>query len=99
MSMREPETTRTAEPVIEDSGVMVRDTERASASLWQMTITALLVVVILCFFFYGVTEQRNEVSGPPQQQASTAVPPPSGSQAQPPRKAETTGSKARGEGH
>ena len=102
MSMREPETSRTPEPLIEDSGVLVRDSERAPAGLGKLAVTALLVIAILCIFFYGVTQQRNEVSGPtPQteQQASTSVPPPSGTQAQRPGKAETTGSTASGEGH
>ena len=98
MSLREPDNT-SIEPVIEDSGIHARDTERAPMSLGQMLITGLLVIAILCIFFYGVTEQRQEVSGPPQQQASTSVPPPSGTQAQPPKKAETTGAPARGEGH
>jgi hypothetical protein len=100
--MREPETTRTTEPAIEDSGVLVRDTEREPAGLGRLAITALLVIAILCIFFYGVTQQRNEVSGPTppaEQHASTSVPPPSGSQAQPPANRETTGSTARGEGH
>ena len=99
MSMREPETARSPEPLIDDSGVLVRDSERAPMTLGRMTVTALLVIAILCIFFYGVTQQRNEVSGPSEQQASTSVPPPSGSQAQPPRKAETTGSATRGSGH
>jgi hypothetical protein len=97
MSLREPDNTP-IEPVIEDSGIHTRDTERAPMSLGRLLITGLLIIAILCIFFYGVTEQRQEVSGPPQQQASTSVPPPSGTQAQPPAKAETTGAPARGEG-
>jgi len=81
MSLREPDNTP-IEPVIEDSGIHTRDTERAPVSLGQMLITGLLVIAILCIFFYGVTEQRQEVSGPPQQTASS-VPPPSGTQTQP----------------
>ncbi len=93
MSLREPDDTR-IEPVIEDSGVHVRDSERAPITLWQMLVTALLVVAILSVFFYGVTEQRNEVSGPPSQQTATSVPPPSGSQTPTPTKSSTVG-----EGH
>jgi len=97
MSLREPDNTP-IEPVIEDSGIHTRDTERAPTSLGRLLITGLIVIAILCIFIYGVTEQRHETSGPPQQQASTSVPPPSGTQAQPPGKAETTGASARGEG-
>ena len=77
MSLREPDNTP-IEPAVEDSGLYVRDTERASANLWQWTVTALLVIAILCIFFYGVTEQRNEVTGPSQQQTASSVPPPNG---------------------
>jgi len=85
MSLREPDNTP-IEPVIQDSGIHTRDTERAPVSLGQMLITGLLVIAILCIFFYGVTEQRQEVSGPPQQQAANSVPPANGtpSQASPP---------------
>lgn len=78
MSLREPDNTRIDEPVIEDSGVHVRDSEHAPITLWQMTVTALLVIAILCIFFYGVTEQRDEVTGPPQRQAASSVPPANG---------------------
>jgi len=54
-----------------DSGVHVRDSERAPATAWQITLTAVLVIAILCVFFYGLTNQRVEVAGstppPPQQ--------------------------------
>ncbi len=81
MSLREPDNTP-IEPVIEDSGIHARDTERAPVTLWQMTITALLVIAILCVFFYGMTEQRQEVSGPPQQQTASSVPPANGTPSQ-----------------
>lgn len=74
MTFPEPENTRVDQP-IEDSGIHVRDTERAPVTLWQMLITGLLVVAILTIFFYGVTEQRQEVTGPQQQQTATSVPP------------------------
>jgi len=61
-SVPDPENTRIDQP-IEDSGVHIRDTEHAPASLWQMTVTALLVITILVIFFYGVTEQRTYVAG------------------------------------
>ncbi len=93
MSLPDPENTR-IEPAIEDSGIPVRDTERASITLWQMLITGLLVIAILSVFFYGVTEQRTEVSGPPQQQTANSVPPPSGSQTPAPKPSSTVG-----EGH
>ena len=79
MSMLEPENTRLDRPTV-DSGVYVRDTHDAPATLWQMLITGLLVIAILCVFFYGVTSQREEVTGPPQQQTASSVPP---AQAQP----------------
>ena len=62
MSLPDPENTRIDHP-IEDSGIHIRDTERAPASLWQMTIAALLVITILVIFFYGLTSQREEVAG------------------------------------
>ena len=74
MSMLEPENTRLDRPTV-DSGVYVRDTHDAPATLWQMLITGLLVIAILCVFFYGVTSQREEVTGPPQQQTASSVPP------------------------
>jgi hypothetical protein len=74
MSMLEPENTRIDNPTV-DSGVHIRDTHDAQATLWQMLITGLLVIAILCVFFYGVSSQREETTGPPQQQASTSVPP------------------------
>ncbi len=93
MSLREPDDTR-MEPTIEDSGVHMRDTERAPVTLWQMLVTGLLVIAILSVFFYGVTEQRNEVTGPPSQQAANSVPPPSGSETPKPTPSATVG-----EGH
>jgi hypothetical protein len=74
MTFPDPENTRVDHP-IEDSGIHIRDTERAPVTLWQMLITGLLVVAILTIFFYGVTEQRQETTGPGQQQAATSVPP------------------------
>jgi hypothetical protein len=95
MSLREPDNRHIDEPVIDDSGVLVRDSERAPITLGQMAMTALLVIAILCIFFYGVTEQRNEVTGPPQQQAANSVPPANGtpSPGNPPPRATT------GQGH
>lgn len=94
MSLREPENTRIDHP-IEDSGIHVRDSERAPATMGQMAVTALLVIAILCIFFYGVTSQRVETSGPPQQQTASSVPPPNGapSQSKPPSPGTT------GQGH
>ena len=84
---------RTNEPEIVDSGVHVRDSERAPASGAQMTLVAALIVAILSVFFYGLNSQRNEVTGPGEasqaQQAQTV--PPAGSQA----KGETTGQAAK----
>lgn len=90
MSLRDPDDTR-IEPIIEDGGVHVHDTERTSVTLWQMVVTGLLVIAILSVFFYGVTEQRNEVSGPPPQHAANSVPPPSGSQTPTPTPSATVG--------
>jgi len=73
MSLPEPENTQIDRP-IEDSGIHVRDTERASITTWQVFITSLLVIAILCVFFYGLTEQRVEVAGAPQQQSNIAAP-------------------------
>jgi hypothetical protein len=94
MSLREPDNTRFDEPVLEDSGIHTRDTERAPMTLWQMTVTALLVVAILCVFFYGVTSQREEVTGPAQQQTASSVPPANGtpSQTRPPAPAQNAAS-------
>lgn len=49
-------------PVL-DSGVHVRDSERAPASAWQIGMAAVLVIAILCVFFYGLTSQRQQVAG------------------------------------
>jgi hypothetical protein len=46
-----------------DSGVHVRDTERAPATAWQIAMAAVLVIAILCVFFYGLTNQRQQVAG------------------------------------
>jgi hypothetical protein len=73
MSLPESENTQIDRP-IEDSGIHVRDTERASITTWQVFITSLLVIAILCVFFYGLTEQRVEVAGAPQQQSNIAAP-------------------------
>jgi hypothetical protein len=62
MASPKPENTN-VEPVIEDSGVHVTDTERAPVGIWQLLVTALLVVTILVVFFYGLTEQRTYVAG------------------------------------
>ena len=85
MSFPDPENTRIDHP-IEDSGIHLRDAERAPVTLWQMLITALLVVAI---FFYGVTEQRDEVAGvqPPSRSASSVLP----AQAEPSKGSATTG--------
>jgi hypothetical protein len=88
MSLPDPENTR-IDHAIEDSGIHVRDSERATATLWQMLITALLVVAILTVFFYGVTEQREEVAGvTPAPRSESSVPP---AQAEPPKGSATTG--------
>jgi len=77
------------EPEILDSGVHVRDSERAPATGAQTTLVAILVVAILSVFFYGLNSQRNETTGPAApsgaQQAQN-VPP-----AETQKKAETTG--------
>lgn len=58
-----------------DSGVHIRDSERAPATVWQITLTAVLVIAILCVFFYGLTNQRVEVAGtPPAPPQQTNVP-------------------------
>ena len=59
MALPEPENTKIDHAKL-DSGIHIRDSEAAQASLWQVFITALVVVAILTVFFYGVTEQRNE---------------------------------------
>ena len=88
MSFPDPENTRIDHP-IEDSGIHLRDAERAPVTLWQMLITALLVVAILTIFFYGVTEQRDEVAGvqAPSRSASSVLP----AQAEPSKGSATTG--------
>jgi len=73
MSLPEPENTHIDRP-IEDSGIYIRDSERASITTWQVFITSLLVIAILCVFFYGLTEQRVEVAGAPQEQSNIAAP-------------------------
>lgn len=62
MAPQQPENAQTDHPV-EDSGIHVRDTERAPASAWQIVTAAVLVVAILCVFFYGITNQRVQVAG------------------------------------
>jgi hypothetical protein len=62
MTLREPENTDVDRPTL-DSGVHVRDSERAPASSWQILMVTILVVAILCVFFYGLTSQRVEVAG------------------------------------
>lgn len=78
-----------AEPEIVDSGIHVRDSERAPATGVHTTLVAALIVAILCVFFYGLNSQRNETTGPAApagaQQAQN-VPP-----AETQKKAETTG--------
>jgi hypothetical protein len=73
MSLPDPENTQIDRP-IEDSGIHIRDTERAPITTWQIFITSLLVIAILCVFFYGLTEQRVEVAGAPQHNANIASP-------------------------
>ena len=80
MALPEPENTEIEYAKL-DSGVHVRDTKVAPASLWQIFITALVVVAILSVFFYGLTEQRTETAGvaqiagsEPAQQANIASP-------------------------
>ena len=95
MTIQTPDRTRPIEPEIVDSGVHVRDSERAPATGAQMTLVAALIVAILCVFFYGLNSQRNETTGP------TASSPASSEQAQnvPPAetkpKASTTGQAAK----
>jgi len=60
-------------PVI-DSGVHVRDAERAPATAWQIGMVAVLVVAILCVFFYGLTSQRQEVAGNTAAHTNVAAP-------------------------
>ena len=86
MSFEDPATPD--RPVI-DSGVHVRDTERAPATAWQIGMAAVLVIAILCVFFYGVTSQRQQVAGSsaPSAQA-TNVPAPT---TQPKHNVGTTG--------
>lgn len=57
-----------------DSGVHVRDTERAPASAWQIGMAAVLVIAILCVFFYGLTSQRQVVAGNTAQHTTVAAP-------------------------
>jgi hypothetical protein len=57
-----------------DSGVQVRDSERAPASAWQIGMAAVLVIAILCVFFYGLTNQRQEVAGNAQPHTNVAAP-------------------------
>ena len=85
MSFEDPATQD--RPVI-DSGVHIRDSERAPASAMQIGMAAVLVIAILSVFFYGVTTQREPVAGAtaPSQQA-TNVPAP----AQPKPDVGTTG--------
>jgi len=73
MSMQQPEP---PDHPIEDSGIHVRDSERAPATGWQITMAGLLIVAILCVFFYGLTNQRQEVAGPQPAQQAQNVPPP-----------------------
>jgi hypothetical protein len=79
MALPEPENTKIDHAKL-DSGIHIRDSEAAQASLWQVFITALVVVAILTVFFYGVTEQRNEdgvaqiAGAQPSQQSNVASP-------------------------
>jgi hypothetical protein len=73
MSLPDPENTRIDHPRV-DSGVHIRDSERAPATPWQMFVVGLLVIALLCVFFYGLTEQRTEVAGTPQENSSVAAP-------------------------
>ena len=57
-----------------DSGVQVRDSERAPASAWQIGMAAVLVIAILCVFFYGLSSQRQEVAGNTQPHTNVAAP-------------------------
>ena len=83
------------DPEIVDSGVHVRDSERAPATGAQMTLVGALIVAILFVFFYGLNSQRNEAAGPAtassasSQQAQNAPP------AQTQTKAQTTGQAAK----
>jgi hypothetical protein len=71
MSFEDP--ARPDRPII-DSGVHVRDSERAPASAWQIGMAAVLVIAILCVFFYGLTSQRQEVAGNTQPHTNVAAP-------------------------
>lgn len=73
MSLPDPENTRIDHPRT-DSGIHIRDSERAPATPWQIFVAGLLVIAILCVFFYGLTEQRTEVAGAPHENASIAAP-------------------------
>ncbi len=58
-----------------DSGVHVRDSERAPATAWQIGMAAVLIIAILCVFFYGLTSQRQQVAGStPSSAQATNVP-------------------------
>ena len=86
---------RPVEPKIVDSGVHVRDSERAPATGAQMTLVAAVIVAILTVFFYGLNSQRNEATGPTAASTGASkqaenVPPP---ETQP--KASTTGQAAK----
>ena len=83
------------EPEIVDSGVHMRDSERAPATGVQMTLVSALIVAILCVFFYGISSQRNESPGPAtassgSSQQARNVPP-----AQTQTKGQTTGQAAK----
>jgi hypothetical protein len=71
MSFEDPATPD--RPVL-DSGVHLRDSERAPASAWQIGMAAVLIIAILCVFFYGLTNQRQQVAGNNQPHTNVAAP-------------------------
>lgn len=73
MALPEPDNTRTDHARL-DSGVHVRDTERAPATGWQIFVTSLLVLAILVVFFYGLTEQRVYIAGVQPSHSNVAAP-------------------------
>ena len=83
------------EPEIVDSGVHVRDSERAPATGVQMTLVAALIVAILCVFFYGLNSQRNEAEGPATASAGSSQQAQNAPPAQTQSKAQTTGQAAK----
>ncbi|MGN6573800.1 MAG: hypothetical protein ACTHLO_20525 [Pseudolabrys sp.] len=93
MPTRLPE--KNPEPEIVDSGVHVRDSERAPATGAQMTLVGALIAVILFVFFYGLNSQRNETVAPATASSSSSQQaqnvPPSETQTKEQGKAQTTG--------